>query len=163
MLKVERLRELLKYNSETGEFTKNSGKPLVPDFSNLLHIYDPETRKVTKMKADLVAWILFYGIAPSGDFKILHKNMQDSDNRMNNLAWLSAIEYKQVQEAYLNLTEDIQLLLHPKDKFSYVVQYRENRVLKKKVIKDSEVAKKFVLKLKLKYSKILTRYCIFDE
>ena len=63
MLKVERLRELLKYNSETGEFTKNSGKPLVPDFSNLLHIYDPETRKVTKMKADLVAWILFYGIA----------------------------------------------------------------------------------------------------
>jgi len=163
MLKVEKLRELVKYDSQTGEFTKKSGKPLVPDFSNLLHIYDPETRKVTKMKADLVAWVLFYDELPIAGARILHRNMQESDNRINNLIWISSEEYKQVKEAYLNLTEDIQLLLHPKDKFSYVVQYRENGVLKKKVIKDSEVAKKFVLKLKLKYSKILTRYCIFDE
>ena len=163
MLKVEKLRELVKYDSQTGEFTKKSGKPLVPDFSNLLHIYDPETRKVTKMKADLVAWVLFYDELPIAGARILHRNMQESDSRINNLILVSSEEYKQVQEAYLNLTEDIQLLLHPKDKFSYVVQYRENGVLKKKVIKDSEVAKKFVLKLKLKYSKILTRCCIFDE
>ena len=163
MLKVEKLKELLKYSPETGEFTKNSGKPLVPDFSNLLHIYDPETRKVTKMKADLVAWILFSGGLLLPDYKILHKNMQDSDNRINNLTCVSTVEYKQIKEAYLNLTEDIQLFMHPKDKFSYIVQYRENGVIKKKVIKDNEVAKKFVLKLKLKYSKILTRYCIFDE
>lgn len=168
----QRLKELLEYNPKSGVVTrKTSGKALIPDYAGFVSVYDPSSKKTTKRKLKNIAAFFAYTGSDysSGDGGlydtcqvVLHKNMQEEDYTASNLTYVPAGEYKQIKEAYRNINESIKLTQHPSDAFSYILHWYQNGAMRSRVIQDIVVAKREMLKLKLKYSKILTAYCVFD-
>lgn len=167
-----RLKELLEYNPKSGVVSrKTSGKALMQDYAGFVSVYDPSTKKTTKLKLKKIAAFFAYtgSTYSSGDRGlydtcqvVLHKNMQEDDYTASNLIYVPAPEYRLIQEAYRNINESIKLTAHPTDQFSYILHWYQNGAMRSKVIQDVVVAKREMLKLKLKYSKILTACCVFD-
>ena len=71
-------------------------------------------------------------------------------------------EFLQIKEAHRNLTKDIKIQAHGTDQFDYVISWFEKGIERKKIVHDIIKARQGVLKLQLKYSKILTKYCLFE-
>lgn len=162
----KRLSELLHYDGKLGVITRQtSGKALVPDYAGFVSIYDPITKKTAKLKLKNAAYILATGYWLKFSFDtcaVLYKNMDENDHRARNLLCINKTLYRQIKEAYRNINESIKLTQHPTDAFSYILHWYQNGAMRSKVIQDVVVAKREMLKLKLKYSKILTAYCVFD-
>lgn len=118
--------------------------------------------KSVKYKLDKLAYFLWTGIFPSENSKILHKNLDDNDNRASNLVEVSRGTYNKIKEAEKNLDYGIRIGNHPTDQLSHILYWYENGAERFKVVGDIVVAKRLKTKLQLKYSKFLTKYCIFD-
>lgn len=162
---LERLKELLEYDSSTGKvLLKKSKRILAPDQDGLVVIFDRlASPKVRKYKLERVAYFLAFGVFPREDQRVLHKNLDPEDNRIQNLSLVSRSVFRQIKEAHRNLTGGIHLIPHAVDQFSYILKWFEGGVEKSKIIQDIVVARRQQLKLQLKYSKILTKYCLFDN
>jgi hypothetical protein len=164
VLSSERLNTLLTYDFETGAVHRRaSKKPLIPDFDGLCSIYDSIDKKTIKVKLNKVLFKMLLNQDVGPNQRVLHRNMQEDDFRLKNLMLVHKDKYIEIKEAYRNIEYAIKMLPHPTDRFSYFVQWYEKGVLKNKLVQDAIPAKKLVLRLKLKYSKILTRYCVFDD
>lgn len=162
-LTVERLRELLSFNPITGELVFNStGSVKVPSEEGYIEIYDKQLKKNHKLKADKLCWALAHGIRPRKGQYILHKDFNEHNNKLNNLLLVSRLVYFQLKEAYRNMTSGIKITPHETDQFTYVVSWYSGNILHKKTIGDLILARRFMVKLQLKYSKILTKYCLFE-
>lgn len=162
-MKNSRIRELLVYNPLTGVVQNaKTQRTLHPDHDGLVVVFCSEEKKNFKLKLDRVAYCLAFGIFPKEDQRVLHKNLNTEDNRCVNLSLVSRAVFLQVKEAYKNLTLSIKIHSHPTDQFCYVVHWVENNKEKQKVVHDLIEARKHALKLQLKYSKVLTKYCLFD-
>lgn len=160
----ERLRQILDYCPQSGKITnKKSKRTLQGDHDGLVIIFDSQSKRSIKMKLDRVAYALAFGVFPKEDKRVLHKNLNPEDNRLNNLSLVSRSLFLQIKEAHKNLSSGIKLLQHPADQFAYVVHWYEDGAERTKVLQDVVPAREFHLKLQLKYSKILTKYCVFDE
>jgi len=159
----ERLREILDYDPLSGTITKKKSKRVLqPDPDGLVIIFDSQNKRSIKMKLDRIAYALAFGILPKEDKRVLHKNLNQSDNRLNNLQLVSRQVYLQIKEAYRNLTTGIRLSAHPTDQFCFVLHWYEDGAERSKILQDVVPARELQLKLQLKYSKILTKYCVFD-
>lgn len=162
-MKPETLQQLLEYDSASGEvFRRKSHRLLLADEDGLITVYDGASKKSYRLKLDRVAYTLAYGIAPTEDQRVLHRNMQTEDNRLSNLCLVSSKVFLRVKEAYRNLSGGIKVSPHGTDQFAYIVSWYEGGQKKQRVIADVVPAKQFQLRLQLKYSKILTNYCVFD-
>lgn len=86
-LTAERLRDLLNYNPETGEFSRNkSAGGRKPSSGGIGNLYDGYIRiwiAGKQHKAHRLAWLHYYGFEPDGP--IDHINGNRSDNRIANL------------------------------------------------------------------------------
>lgn len=154
------LRTILEYNPSTGAIqNKKTKRYLQPDHDGLVTIFH---KKSYKMKLERIAYTLAFGKEPGKDKKVLHKNLDISDNSLDNLSLVTRRIFLQIKEAHKNLTQSIRLSAHPTDQFSYIVHWIENNHDKQKVVYDLAAARQVMLKLQLKYSKILTKYCVFD-
>ena len=162
MLAPDRLRELLEYDPNTGAIRTKRKRVLQADHDGLVVIFDGSTKRSYKMKLDRIAYVLAFGVNPKEQNRILHKNLDTSDNRIQNLDQVSREVFLKIKEAHRNLTTGIRVVLHPTDQFSYNVFWYEKNVEKCKLIQDIGLARSFQVKLQLKYSKILTKYCVFD-
>lgn len=162
-MQPERLRELLTYDPLTGTIkTKRLQRELKADHDGLVTLFDSIEKKSYKMKLERIAYALGFGIFPKEDKRVLHKNLDQNDNRLCNLSLVSRKVFLQIKEAHKNLTVGIKVLAHPTDQFAYIVHWFEGGFEKKKIVQDVVPARKLQLRLQLKYSKILTKYCIFD-
>lgn len=160
---LERLKEILLYDAVTGKVSTLKGRVLVPDADGLVIVFDKEAKKPsTKYKLERIAYFLATGAFPREDQKVLHKNLDDLDNRAKNLLLVSRIVYRQIKEAERNLQGGIKVVPHPVDMFSYIVIWFDKGVERSRIIGDIGIARRFQVKLQLKYSKILTKYCLFD-
>lgn len=121
------------------------------------------TPKSVKYKLDKLAYYLWTGTFPSENSKILHKNLDETDNRAINLLEVPRTVYNKIKEAEKNLDYGIRIANHPTDQLSHVLYWYENGAEKMKVVEDIVVAKRLKTKLQLKYSKFLTKYCIFEN
>ena len=162
---LERLKELLEYNPETGKVTiKKSQRVLTPDADGIVVIFDSKANpKTRKYKLERIAYYLAFSIVPREDQKVLHKNLDPEDNRIQNLSLVSRSVFRQIKEAHRNLDGGIHLVPHATDQFAYILKWFEGGIEKIKIIQDIIVARRQQLKLQLKYSKILTKYCVFDN
>ena len=152
------------YNPQNGEVrVRKSNKLLIPDEGGLVYVFDSQgVPKSVKYKLDKLAYFLWTGIFPSESSKILHKNLDDNDNRAINLLEVSRGTYNKIKEAEKNLDYGIRIGNHPTDQLSHILYWYENGAERFKVVGDIVVAKRLKTKLQLKYSKFLTKYCIFD-
>jgi hypothetical protein len=158
-----RLKEILNYDSSTGVITtKKTNRVLIGDHDGLVVISCTKSKKTYKLKLERIAYALAFGMTPRKDYKVLHKNLNILDNSSRNLGLVSRGIFLQIKEAHRNLTQSIRISGHPVDQFDYVVYWIEQNQEKQKVVHDIVEARKVMLKLQLKYSKILTRYCVFD-
>ena len=96
------------------------------------------------------------------DYVLYSKNLNKFDLRYCNIGLCSRDTMFKINEAQRNLHGDLKLLLHPKDMFSYVVHWTEDRQKRKKVVHDVVLAKKLFLRLQLKFSKVLAKYLVLD-
>jgi len=160
---LSRLKEILDYDPSTGKVYTKKGRQLTPDQDGLVVVFDSKanTRSV-KHKLEKVAYYLAFGDYPRQDQKVLHRNLDENDNSAKNLSIVSRSVYRQIKEAHKNLTGGIHMIPHGIDQFSYVLKWFDSGVEKSKIIQDIVIARKVQLKLQLKYSKILTKYCVFD-
>lgn len=159
-----RLRELLDYDPLVGTIrNKKTKRVLQPDHDGLVILFDSAEKKSTKLKLDKIAYALAFGTFPKDDKRVLHRNLNQNDNRLNNLVLVSRNTYLQIKEAHKNLTTGIRLVAHSTDQFSYIVHWFEDGSERTKILQDIVPARELQLKLQLKYSKILTKYCVFDE
>ncbi len=162
---LERLKELLDYCPSSGKVTiKKNKRVLAPDNDGLVVIFDRQANpRSKKYKLDRLAFFLAFNIFPREDQRVLHKNLDVQDNRLQNLTLVSRSIFRQIKEADRNLSGGIRILPHSTDQFAYVLYWFEGGVERSKIIQDIVVAKRYLIKLQLKYSKILTRYCLFDN
>ena len=158
----EYLRRFLDYNPLTGALATKKGRRVFQDTSGLCTFFDSELSRNVKLKVERICYSMAFGKAPRKDRKVLHRNMQPEDNRLANLVEVSRLTYLSVKEAYDNLSHGIRIMQHPEDKFCSIVIWSEQGQQKKKLAYDSVVADKIKVKLQLKFSKILTKYCIFE-
>lgn len=155
-------RSLLTYDATTGTIVvTRTGRELTADEAGSVLVYDPEARKSYKIKIGKLAYLLGFGILPDKDQRILHKNMDELDCRLRNLDLVTAEQFKQIKEAYRNLSHGIRYTQHPTDQYAYVLHWYEQSVAKTQIIHDAVSVKRAELALKLRYSKILTKYCVF--
>lgn len=91
---LERLREVLSYNSETGEFRWliRCGRQAAGKQAGCLcrDGYVRLSVDGTLMNAQRIAWVMHHGIWPAGD--IDHADMNRADNRISNLRLASRSE-----------------------------------------------------------------------
>jgi len=159
----ERLKELLEYFPLTGEVRNRKNKrTLQQDHDGLVVVFCSITKKSTKMKLERVAYALGFGVFPKEHQRVLHRNLDVEDNRLVNLMLVSRAEFLQIKEAHRNLIKDIRIQPHGSDQFDYVISWFEKGIERRKIVHDIIKARQGVLRLQLKYSKILTKYCIFE-
>lgn len=165
-LAPDKLKSLLSYDPLTGlvsvKTPKGLERPLFPDEQGCVVIYNPVSRKIHKMKLDKLAYWLAFGKNPTKAQRVLHKNMQEHDNRIMNLALVSKTVYTQIKEAHRNMTSGLEITPHSEDQFTYIVSWYDQGRKVNKVIEDIVPARRLMLKLQLKYSKVLSKYCVFD-
>lgn len=161
---LERLKEILKYDPVTGKVCTLKSRALVADSNGLVIVFDNEAKKPsTKYKLERLAYFLAHGVFPREDQKVLHKNLDTLDNRAKNLVLVSRSVFKQIREAERNLEGAIKIVPHPVDMFSYILLWFDKGIERSRIFGDIGVARRYQVKLQLKYSKILTRYCMFDS
>lgn len=153
------------YDIKTGFVQVNrSGRKLqVTEDTSSVSIYLPESKKIKKINLSKLCWCIFHGKTelPEG-VKILHKNLNLDDNRINNLVLVKKEDFHTVKNAVENLVSILKLSQHPYDQYSYIIRYRDNGVLKTEVILDVVPAKKRFAELQLKFAKIAGKYCTLD-
>lgn len=158
---LENFFDILTYDPVTGDiYTKKTGRKYFVDDNGTVLVYCKG--KSYRYMYDKVAYILAYGVIPRKNQKVLHRNLDKTDNRKCNLLLVSRSDYSKVIEAYRNISATIRIVPHTEDQYSYIVYWEDANIYRKKVCSDLISARKLELKLKLKYSKILTKFCIFD-
>ena len=155
-------RDCLLYKADTGEFFVKRDKPKKILASEEGYLKFSKDNKSYKIKASLAAWELGYGSLVPFDKVVLHKNLNFMDYRLRNLSLVSREVYLEVKEARKNLEGFLKMQPHKEVAFSYVVQWKEKGKVKQQVMHDVVTAKKLLLKLQLKFSKVLSKYCVFD-
>lgn len=162
---LERLKELLEYEPETGKVTIIRNKRvLTPDPDGIVVIFDSKAKpKTRKYKLERIAFYLAFSFFPREDQRVLHKNLDPEDNRIQNLALVSRTVFRHIKEAHRNLTGGIHLVPHATDQFAYILKWFEDGTERSRIIQDIVIARRQQLKLQLKYSKILTKFCVFDN
>jgi hypothetical protein len=163
-MELERLKQLLKYDPLSGSvYLVKNNRQLLPDQEGGVVIFDKlSDRKINRLKLDRIAYALAFNKFPSQNQKLIHKNLNPNDNRLCNLTVVSNSVYKQIKEAHRNLTTGIKVVPHPDDQFAYYLIWYCGGYERKKVFYDIGLARKEQLKLQLKYSKVLTKYCVFE-
>lgn len=114
-----------------------------------------------KLKASKIAVELGNDVVLDKSKVVLHKNLDTTDYRLQNLKIISRSVNNSIKEAQRNLAGALKMELHPTDMFSYVISWKEGRD-KSVVVCDITVAKRMFSRLQLKFAKILSKYCVFD-
>ena len=155
----------MKYDPKNGEVrVRKSNKLLIADHDGLVYVFDNKSQSNSKKyKLHKLAYFLWTGAFPSEKNKILHRNLNDNDNRAINLLEINRTTYNKIKEAEKNLDYGIRIGNHPTDQLSHMLYWYENGTERFKVVEDIVVAKRLKTKLLLKSSKFISKYCIFDN
>ena len=159
-MNLERINSLLRYEPPTGAlFLRKTGRRLFEDDDGYVLVYDGSTGKRHKFRMSRLCWILGHQKIPDPTDKIIHRNLNQNDFSLVNLYLVSNSEYKIYKNAVKNLSGGIRLSVHPEDMYCYKVHWFEGSTQKTQTVQDVVIAKKLELKLKLRFTKILAKYC----
>lgn len=150
---------MLLYDVETGLFyNKNTLKQYKLTDTLVLKLTNPVTKKQFTVKAIRAAWEMLNNKSLPRGLVLYTKNLDDCCLAATNIGAVDKETYKELREAVSNIKEHLKMKAHPNVPHYVVVQWKENKVLKSKVIHDVVSAKKFYRELLVKYTKILGKY-----
>lgn len=158
-MKLDRIKEIVSYDPVTGHLKSRLGRVLSPDDDGYILINDSKAKKRKKFRYAYLCWAIAHGRFAEANEKIIYRNLNMEDTSLCNLYLVSNEEYKKFKNAYRNLKGGIRLSVHPSDVYCYKVHWLEGAIEKTQVVYDIVVAKKLESKLRLRFSKILTKYC----
>jgi hypothetical protein len=160
----EQLKDILLYEPEKGEFfllkQGNIHRKLFPNEEGYLVFFKNSVRY--KLRASKVAVELGWGTTLHKDKVILHLNLNERDYRLVNLRIITRKVRMLIREAQRNLEGGLRIETNPSRPYTYLIVWKEDKKERATLVQDIIVAKKLLTKMKLKYSKILSKYCVFD-
>lgn len=159
------LLENVRYDHLTGElFYKKNDRLMKPDEDGFVFYSQAKPEKLLiKVKANKLCCLLGFGKPVRQDQRVLHRNLNESDCRLRNLLVVPRKVYLQINEARLNLESRLRLVPHEQDQHSYWLIQRKEGMDRRELIHDIVIAQRRLLNAQLKYAKILSKYCVFDE
>ena len=158
---VTRLLELLNYEKDSGKVSvKKSDRVITADETGSVTVYDPLVKMKRKMKLDVLAWTLFHQKELPNSYRILHKNLDPSDNSAKNLLAILRQEYSKVTEALNNLDGYLKVQLHSSDQYKYVMHYRIDGIDKRGTFDDIDTARAEMHQMELYFVKLINKYAI---
>ena len=155
--------EMLDYSKTTGRIKNKVTKRFLCVQEDGYCIVVFENGKSKKVKYNKLCYMLGNQVDILDGHKMLHKNLNLTDFRLSNLIQITNQEYKELREALKNIQGGITVLPHAADVFTYKVSWYSGGIKKSRVLQDIVVAKRLEIRLKLKYSKIISKFCLFDE
>lgn len=151
------------YNPVTGEVhSKTKKTKLAADENSYVSVTDPVLKKKHKIQIGKLCYLLWFNEEPPKGYKIFYKNLDKTDCRIENIGIISESNWKILKEAIKNIQGGIRLSPHPIDRWAHRLYWFENGIEKLRIIQDFGVAKRLELKLKLKYSKVVSKFCYCD-
>lgn len=162
-MQLQRLKELLRYNPSTGELSncKNNRKRY-PCPDGFITLYCGVSKKKYKIKASTACWELGNDKSLPKNSRVLHRNLDSTDNRLVNLLAVTRNTHRKLLEARRNLSGHLRLVPHPDDQYALLVLYLRDGIERREVAHDLMFARKRLLVLQLKFAKLLSKYCLFD-
>lgn len=159
---LKALPSLIEYLPDTGEiFLLKDGIRLRKLFLNENNSINISARDIKlKLKGSTIAWFMFYQRFPSKDEIIFHKDLDETNLKINNLTLISKKTNKDLQEALKNLSGELKLVPHTSDSYCYVLEYRSQGRIRKETIADLQVARKKLAKMQLRFIKLLGAYVV---
>jgi hypothetical protein len=161
---MDNMKDLINYDPMLGAFFLLKGnvpyRQIFPDEEGYLIFY--KKGKKYKIKANKTAIELGNNKLVPKDKVVLHKNLDTSNYKLQNLTTVTRKVHNSIKEAQRNLSGTLRIVPHAQDMFSYVLHWREEGKDRILVVQDIVVARRMFNKLQLKYAKILSKYCIFD-
>ena len=162
-MKYKEFSEVLDYDKVTGITTNRLTKKVLCIQDDGYTIVVLAVDKTKKVKYNKVCYMMGNTCDLLEGYKILHRNLNTTDFRLCNLIQISSHDYKELRGALKNMQGGITVLPHDADVFTYRVTWYDRGVKKSRVLHDIVVAKRLELKLKLVYSKIISKFCLFEE
>lgn len=154
----------VEYESDTGNLylvkDNKRFKRLLPDENNLLHTSIQGTR--IKIKFNRFIWFVLYKELLSSEDTILHKDLDDTNFRRNNLTKVPKKVYFEILQAMKNLSGSLRLIPHPTDAFACILEFKHEGRIKRETISDISVARKKLLHMQIRYIKFLGRYVVSE-
>jgi hypothetical protein len=133
-----------------------TNKVIIPDDENKVYFgYDNKRYVVNSGK---LCYEILHGCSIPENHRLIFKDLNKRNLKGNNLAIIPSEQYKEVQEALKNLSGWLRLGTHSKCMYSYVLEYRLGGKPVKRVIDDVVIAKRELLKMQLKFTKIVSKY-----
>jgi hypothetical protein len=157
--KQELIKSLVSYNKDTGDM-KYNGRLLIADYQGFVVLYID--KKLVKLKIEKLACLVGLGRLPDSNERVFNKNLVVGDLRLNNIGIVDKEVFMQIKEAKINLDGSLCLVPHDTDQFCYWLCYREGARQKRELIHDIVSAKKAFNRRKLKYIKLVSKFCVFD-
>ena len=159
------LFKYLQYNKYTGQLylldsSSSIIKEIIPDIFYYVQFSIKDNYNIYKykLKYSNLIWLLIYNHRPTAKEKILHKDLDLSNFKLNNLVLVSSSTFFSIKEALQNLQGRLRIIQNPRDRLSYILEYKHRGRLFKEVLGDIGIAKKKMLRLQLKYMKFISSY-----
>jgi hypothetical protein len=110
------------------------------------------------IKAIKAAWMILNNSEVPEGHVLYCKNLDESDLSAGNIALVDRATWKSIREAIHNLNSALKMKPHASAQGHYLVTWKEEGVLRKKVVQDVISAKRLHRKLLIAFTKILGKY-----
>lgn len=151
------------YEPETGYVYRiKNNRRLMPDDDNIVVVYISETKYKYKLKLDRLCYFLAHGLYPDSKKRVLHKNLDTTDNSLRNITVVPSAVYNKIIEAKLNLEHQLKIIPHLVYPLITGVRYKHNNQTKIKWCDDYGVAQLVLKDKQLEYAKFLAKYVVTD-
>lgn len=159
-MNLEELLDNVLYESDN-LYVLKSGKvhrKLVPNEDQLVYLCFNRTKM--KIRYDRLKYMIYHKTKISREQVVFHRDLDETNNAISNLALMNKDIHFKVLEAMKNLNGNLRLIPHPTDAFSYILEYRKAGRLQREVISDIGIGKKKLLRMQLKFIKFISSYVL---
>lgn len=153
----------LYYSHTTGFFYRRKRDASVgpmqhPNQDAVLKYTCNETSKQRSIKAIRAAWIILNNSEVPHGYVLYCKNLDESDLSAGNIALVDRPTWKTIREALHNLNTSLKMKPHSSAQGHYLVTWKEDGMIRRKVLQDVISAKRLHRKLLISFTKILGKY-----
>jgi hypothetical protein len=148
------------YTDDEGK-TYTRGRLVIPTIDGFLVYTDIVSgKKNIKLKAIRVAYEMFYNCKRPKGMIVYHKDMVEGNYRVENIGTIPVELWQDVKDALYNVQDGIKIKPHPSVAYSFVLSFRQNGRIVRRVKHDITQVLQYKRKILLKCSKLVSKYTV---